>query len=158
IGGVVLGCDTSAAENIKDKVDFFVYIGTGKFHPLGVALKTGKKVLVANPLTNQVSEISKEEVESYKKKLKGKYLKFLNAKKVGILVSTKAGQYRLKKAFELQEKLEKPSYIFMANNFSENELENYTDVGIFINTACPRIEFDNVVNIADIDEMVEIFA
>src|SRR4030043_1391157 len=57
IGGSVLGCDVSAAEKIKDKVDFFVYIGTGEFHPLGVALKTGKEVIIANPLTNTVSKI-----------------------------------------------------------------------------------------------------
>lgn len=82
IGGSVLGCDVSAAEKIKDKVDFFVYIGTGEFHPLGVALKTGKDVIIANPLTNEVSRISKEDLEVYRKKVKGKYLKFLNAKRL----------------------------------------------------------------------------
>lgn len=157
IGGPVLGCDVSAAEKIKDQVDFFIYIGTGEFHPLGVALKTGKEVIIANPLTNSVSKISKDDVEAYKKKVKGKYLKFLNAKKMGILVSTKPGQYNLEKALALQISLEKPSYIFLANNFKENELENYLDIDIFINTACPRIDFDNVINLTDIEEMVKRF-
>ncbi len=153
IGGQVLGCDVSAAEKIKDKVDVFLYIGTGAFHPLGVALKTGKEVIVANPLTDNVSKISKKDVEDYKKKVKGKYLKFLAAEKIGILVSTKPGQYQLKKALELQRKLKKPSYIFLANTFSENELENYPDIDIFINTACPRIDWKRVINLEDISNI-----
>ena len=152
IGGQILGCDVSAAERIKDKVDVFVYIGTGAFHPLGVALKTGKDVIVANPLTNQVSKVSKKDIENYRKKVKGLYLRFLNAKKIGILVSTKPGQHHLRQALELQKKLKKPSYIFLANNFSENDLENYPDIDIFINTACPRIEFKKVVNLEDIKD------
>jgi len=155
IGGTVLGCDVSAAEKIKDKIDFFIYIGTGEFHPLGVALKTGKEVIIANPLTNNVSKISKVDIEDYKKKVKGKFLKFLNAKKIGILVSTKPGQYNLEKALALQIKLEKPSYILLANNFKENELENYKDIDVFINTACPRINFDNVINLMELEEMVK---
>lgn len=150
-GGQVLGCDVSAAEKIKNDVDFFIYVGTGAFHPLGVALKTGKEVLVANPLTNNISKISKKDIEDYKKRMKGKYLRFLSAKKIGILVSTKPGQYQLEKAFKLQEILEKPSYMFLANNFSEKELENYPDIDIFINTACPRIDFKKVINIEDIE-------
>lgn len=155
VGGKVLGCDVSAAEKIKDKVDFFIYIGTGEFHPLGVALKTGKEVIIANPLTNTVSKISKDDVEVYKKKVKGKFLKFLNAKKIGILVSTKPGQYNLEKALALQKSLEKPSYILLANNFKENELENYSNIDVFINTACPRINFGNVINLMELEEMVK---
>ncbi|MBL7100929.1 MAG: diphthamide synthesis protein [Nanoarchaeota archaeon] len=150
IGGQVLGCDVSAAEKIKDKVDVFIYIGTGAFHPLGIALKTGKEVIIANPLTNEISKVSKKDVEDYKKRIKGKYLKFLSAEKIGILVSTKPGQYQLEKALKLQKKLGKPSYIFLANNFSENELENYPDIDIFVNTACPRMDFKKVINIEDI--------
>ena len=150
IGGQILGCDVSAAEKIKDEVDAFVYIGTGEFHPLGIALKTGKKVIVANPLSDNVSIISEKDIEDYKRKIKGKYLKFLSADRVGILVSTKPGQCQLERALLLQKELEKPSYIFLANNFSENELENYPSIDIFINTACNRINFKKVINIEDI--------
>ena len=44
IGGQILGCDVNAAKKIKSKVDAFLYIGSGEFHPLGVALETNKKV------------------------------------------------------------------------------------------------------------------
>jgi len=152
--GQVLGCDVSAAEKAKDKVDFFIYIGTGEFHPLGLAMKTGKKVIIANPATNQVSEVSEKEIEDYKKKIKGKYLKFLSAEKIGILVSTKPGQNRLKDALKFQKTLKKPSYILIANIFSENKLENYPDIDIFVNTACSRIDFKKVIHIDDIPKQI----
>jgi len=49
----VLGCDVSASEAIKDKVDAFLYIGSGEFHPLGIALKTGKTVFCFNQANSQ---------------------------------------------------------------------------------------------------------
>ncbi|MEM4266745.1 MAG: diphthamide synthesis protein, partial [Candidatus Nanoarchaeia archaeon] len=110
----------------------------------------GKEVYIANPYINQVSKIGKEDIEKKKKEIKGKYIKFLNAKKVGILVSTKPGQYNLKKAIELRKKMKKESYIFIFNTLTEEELENFPDIDIFINTACPRIEYKKVINIDDI--------
>ncbi|MFH1210332.1 MAG: diphthamide synthesis protein [archaeon] len=150
IGGQILGCNFKNAEKIKNKVDAFLFIGSGDFHPLELALRTGKEVYVANPYNNQITKISKEEVEKKKKEIKGKYLKFLNAKKVGILVSTKPGQNNIKKAIELRKKIKKETYIFIFNTLRENELENFPDIDIFINTACPRIEFKKVINIEDL--------
>lgn len=150
IGGQILGCNVKNAEKIKDKVDAFLFIGSGDFHPLELALKTGKEVYVANPYNNQVSKISSEEIEKKRKENKGKYIKFLNAKKVGILVSTKPGQHNLKKAIELRKKIKKESNIFIFNTLREEELENFKGIDIFINTACPRIEFKNVINIDDL--------
>lgn len=150
IGGQILGCNFKNAEKIKEKVDAFLFIGSGDFHPLELALRTGKEVYAANPYNNQITKISKEDVEKKKKEIKGKYLKFLNAKKVGILVSTKPGQYNLKKALELRKKLKKENYIFIFNTLREEELENFPDIDIFINTACPRIEYKKIINIQDL--------
>src|SRR3989338_607907 len=44
LGGQILGCNAKNAEKIKDKVDSFLYIGDGMFHPLAVALETQKQV------------------------------------------------------------------------------------------------------------------
>jgi 2-(3-amino-3-carboxypropyl)histidine synthase len=150
IGGQILGCNFKNAEKIKNKVDSYLFIGSGDFHPLELAIRTGKEVYIANPYNNQVTKISKEEVEKKKKEIKGKYIRFLNAKKVGILVSTKPGQYNIKKALELRKKLKKESYIFIFNTLREEELENFPDIDIFINTACPRIEYKKVINIEDL--------
>ena len=153
IGGQILGCDISSAEKIKNKVNAFLYIGSGKFHPLIVAVKTNKPVLTANPLTKEISKISKQEIEKFKKRKKGAYLKFLSANKIGILVSTKPGQYNLKEALKLKNKLKKESLIFICNNINLNELENFPDIECWVNTACPRIEGKNIINLEDLSKL-----
>src|SRR3989344_1588884 len=63
--GQILGCDVSAAIKIQDKVDAFLYIGSGRFHPIGVALKTNKDVFCFNPTTNIFSKLYEKEIEKY---------------------------------------------------------------------------------------------
>lgn len=167
IGGQILGCDVSKALMIKDKVDSYLYIGTGKFHPIGVAFKTGKPTYIANPLTNEFSQVSEEEVEEIRKETKGKYLKFLHAKKVGILVSIKPGQFHPKQYLDLRQKLDmaetikrkynKETYVFVFNTLNYNELNNFPDIGCWVNTACPRISYKGVINVSDINLQEEKF-
>ena len=66
IGGQILGCDASSAVKIKNKVDAFLYVGSGRFHPIEVQLETDKKVIMANPLTNEAKVLEKIEVERIK--------------------------------------------------------------------------------------------
>ncbi len=141
ICGQVLGCDVSQALR-HNGVDAFLYIGSGRFHPLEIAMKTSKRVICANPLTNEIAEITKEEVELRKKRVKGAYLKFLSSRKVGIIVTVKSGQYAMPLAekFRKSELMKnKESFIFLCNTLSFNELENYPDIECWVNTACPRI-------------------
>jgi 2-(3-amino-3-carboxypropyl)histidine synthase len=153
IAGAVLGCDVSAAKKIEKKVDAFLYIGTGEFHPLGIALETNKPVFVANPASGNASEIDKKDVEKIKSRKKGAYLKFLTAKNIGILVSTKPGQDKLKQARQLKNKLKnKNCYIFIADEIDMSQLENFPFIEAWVNTACPRIsdKAKGMVNIDDI--------
>ncbi len=55
--GQVLGCNFRAAQIDCDE---FLYIGSGMFHPLGVAIATGKKVIAADPYLNQAVEVVPE--------------------------------------------------------------------------------------------------
>ncbi|MBU0929690.1 MAG: 2-(3-amino-3-carboxypropyl)histidine synthase subunit [Nanoarchaeota archaeon] len=152
IGGQVLGCNVKNAEKIKDKVDSFLYIGSGRFHPIQIAKKLKKPVYILNPNTDEFSKIEESEIQDYEKRLKGKLSKFFAAKSYGILVSTKNGQYNLKKAELLRKKL-KNSYIFICNNINENEFENFRNIDIWINTACTRIEGKNIINLEDLPEL-----
>ena len=70
--------------------------------------------------------------------------------KIGILVSTKPGQYNLNQALKLKKQLKKESYIFIFNKFEDFELENFPHIDFWINTACPRIEAKNVINARDL--------
>jgi len=149
----VLGCDVGSAEKIKDKVDAFLYVGDGSFHPIGVALRTDKPVFVFNPCMNHFYELPKEDIENYKRKRKGALLKFLSADNVGILVSTKPGQHQPMKKLEVLEKKypKKKFYTFVAETIDINQLENFGFIEAWINTACPRLEEDySLLNISEL--------
>ena len=149
ISGQILGCNIKNAK--KSKADAFLFIGSKEFHPIYLKLKTNKPVYVFDPSSNNLSKISDEEARKIKSHIKGKYIKFLNAKRVGILVSLKPGQFNLNQALKLKKQLKKESYIFISNTLNLNELENFNDIDIFINTACPRIENNKIINIEDLN-------
>lgn len=154
----ILGCEFSAAQEIKDKVDSYLYIGTGMFHPLGVFMSTKKKVVIANPLSNEAKEVSEKDTEKIEKKRRGALLKFMNAKNIGVLVTTKLGQNKLKEVLELKEELkDKNVYILLSDTLDFNELENYPFIDCYVNTMCPRIGLDDstrlekpIINIEDV--------
>lgn len=150
IGGQILGCNQENAEKIAGKVDCFLYIGSGEFHPTGVLLKLNKKIVIANPYSGDVSEITNEEIEKIMKRKKGALLKFHSAKIVGVLVSTKPGQHNLKEAEKLKKKYDKRFYFFIADTFDFKEMENFPFIEAWVNTACPRIEGKNIVNLEDL--------
>ncbi len=156
----LLGCDTGAAEKVKDNVDAFLYIGTGIFHPLGIALNIEKDVFCYDPLNAILSKIDRAEVERYNKKRKGAYLKFLQSTEIGILVSLKPGQNNFKKAVELKKQLkEKSCYIFAFDTLDFNQIENFPFIQCWVNTACNRILDDYskfpkpLVDLSDIEKM-----
>ena len=98
--GQLLGCDVGAAKKTENNVDAFLYIGTGMFHPLGIALNINKEVFCYDPISAVLSKIDGEQVEKYNKKRKIAYMKFLEADEIGILVSLKPGQNNFRKAIE----------------------------------------------------------
>lgn len=153
--GQILGCDVSAGNNIKGKVDAFLYIGDGRFHPLGLAMKTEKEVYTFNPKSNQFLKINEKKINEYKKNIQVKTMRYLSSDNIGILVSTKPGQNDMKSAQKLKKDLEKKGkkgYIFVFNTLNTNELENFPFVDFWVNTACPRIEEDSkkIINIENI--------
>ena len=148
-GGSILGCNVDNAIKIADKVDAFLFIGSGDFHPIALK-KFNKPIYIANPITNKLGEISKDELEKLEKQQRGKILKFYNAKMVGIIVCTKPGQNLFHQALKLQEKLKKPSFLFMCNDVDSSEFENFPDIDMWINTACPRIEHKKIINMYDL--------
>lgn len=154
--GQILGCNFSNTDEFESKVDAFLYIGSGPFHPIGLAYHTKKPVYVANPLTNEFTKISQKDIDNHLKQKKGKKLKFLTSKKIGILVSTKPHQGNLKRALEFQRKIKdkKESYIFLFDNLDPSQFENFNDIEIWVNTACPRIEHKDIINLQDALDLI----
>ncbi|HLG23951.1 MAG TPA: diphthamide synthesis protein [Candidatus Nanoarchaeia archaeon] len=157
--GQLLGCDVGGADKIKDKVDAFLYVGTGVFHPLGIAINIDKEVFCYDPLHADMSRIDPEQVKRYNSKRKGAYLKFLSSKEIGVLVSMKPGQNNFKKAIELKKNNpDKNFYLFVADTLDFNQIENFPFVECWVNTACNRILDDYekfprpLVDLSDIEK------
>ena len=146
----VLGCSNP---NFSKGTQAVLMIGSGKFHGISLSLKS--KIPVYLLENNELNLISKKDIESFEKKQKTSYLKFLNSEEVGILISTKSGQQNLKKALEIKKSLkEKKSYIFLANEINKTEFENFS-LKSWINTACPRLDMDFfLINLGDLNNLL----
>jgi len=139
--GQVLGCNFSAAR--AGECDEYLYIGSGDFHPLGVSLATKKRVLIADPFTNEVREPDPSRVLRQRSAV---IAKSLDASVFGILVSTKTGQNRMGLAVSLKELAKehgKKAYILSMDLITPEQLLQFK-VDAFVNTACPRLAVDEV--------------
>lgn len=162
--GQILGCDYTTAEKIKNSVDIFLYIGGGHFHPLGVMLSTKKPVVVADPFRSIVENLF-EAGSKLLEMRKAALAKLIEAENVGIIVGLKMGQAKPDIAERIQEKLEsrgKRTMLLCIREITPEVLDNFEDVEVFINTACPRIGVDDQQNfrrpIVSLRELEELLA
>ncbi|MCK4475712.1 MAG: diphthamide biosynthesis enzyme Dph2 [Methanophagales archaeon] len=138
--GQVLGCDFSSAMVPCEEI---LFIGSGAFHPAGLALYIGKRVTAADPFTTQISIYEAEELR------KKRYLvieRALDAKSVGIIIGMKSGQFNLGEALALRRKaIEKGlnAYLIAMDEIKEEKLLGFK-IDAFVNTACPRVAEDFV--------------
>ena len=147
--GQVLGCNVITANSVSDMVDCFLFVGTGRFHPLAVAFATDKPVVAVNPFT---LEVLKDEFQVEKNRLVRRRYGFItlaeDAEVFGVIVSVKPGQMRLRKALEVEEKLRKHGkrvYRLVADSVEPSVLKGFSDVQCLVSTACPRIAFDDAL-------------
>ncbi len=141
--GQVLGCNFSAIKDID--ADAFLYVGSGNFHALGITLFTEKPVFIADPYINEIRTID----EFKDKILRVRFAKIMRAEKArkfGVIVSTKRGQFRLDLAREIKKMIEeetREAFIIMLDNISPDLLLPYMDLDAFVVTACPRVAIDD---------------
>ncbi len=154
IGGQVLGCNAMEAEKIKDQVDAWLFVGSGEFHPVQVALKTQQPVWLWNPVSKELGKLDESRVEVWRKVKQGQIAKFLTAKCVGIIVSTKIGQKNLMRAMELKKKGDKEYFIFACDEINLKQFENFNFIDFWVNTACPRIP-DEPISMVNIDDLID---
>ncbi len=156
-GVQILGCDAyhdSFADNIIDKSDAILYIGDGLFHPqaaLYAQIQSSriKEIIIYDPLGDHMRIIGKENIQENIDKLRRNLKAFIAAKTIGITVTLKPGQQYLHGAMKLREKLiaeGKEAYIFIDNTIDMGHFENYPFIEVWVNTACPRIGLDDIIN------------
>lgn len=156
--GQILGCDAyhdSFFETIIEDSDAILYIGDGMFHPKALLLsqsnsKNFKEVIIWDPISKSLEILDKKAIKAQIIRRKRNLRLFLNASKIGILVTLKPGQQHLSIALNLKQKLEKEgkkAYIFLDNTFDFSHFENYPFIDAWVNSACPRIGTDDIVNL-----------
>lgn len=146
----ILGCSYMTAIQNMDKVDAYLYIGGGRFHPTGIVMSTGKPVIVANPYNGKISKISEDDLMDVAKRRVAAVTLAKNATRFGLLVSSKPGQNNLEKAVELQKRLMeqgKETVIIYMDEIRAEHVNNYSEPEILVNTACPRIAIDGIKGI-----------
>lgn len=143
--GQILGCDIGSAASLDRKVECFVYFGGGLFHPLGAVYSTTKPFLAIDPFIKKHLWLDDYRA-MHKKRERGKIMRSIDAKKFGILVSTKNGQTNMNLAKMLKKKVEMAgceAAILVANTFDFDYLNNMMEFDAFVNTACPRLTTDD---------------
>ncbi|MBI2078047.1 MAG: diphthamide biosynthesis enzyme Dph2 [Euryarchaeota archaeon] len=140
--GQVVGCNYSAAD--KD-ADAYLYIGSGNFHPLGLALNTEKPIVCADPYNNEVHTMEAERRRFLKQRY-GAVAAAREAQTFGVLASSKQGQLRWNMAKALKARIEKKgrkAYLILLRQFSPDYLVNFRHLDAFVSTACPRVAIDD---------------
>ncbi len=143
--GQILGCDIGSAATINGKVDAIVYFGGGMFHPLGAVLATTVPFFVIEPFQGVIERFDKYRAE-YAKKRRAKILRSVEARRFGILLSTKNGQHNRALADILKARIEEKGLsagILVSNTFDFESINNMMEFDAFVNTACPRIGIDD---------------
>jgi 2-(3-amino-3-carboxypropyl)histidine synthase len=143
--GQILGCNYSQALCLESKVDCYLVLSSGKFHAVGLALKTEKPVYLADIERRRIEKVDASKI---KKKIElAKYLILKEARRVGIVISVKEGQFKPELAYKVKEYLERAGKkcVFLVMDFVNPEFLNYIKgIDGFVNTACPRIGIDDL--------------
>jgi diphthamide biosynthesis enzyme Dph1/Dph2-like protein len=125
-------------------VEGFVYVGDGLFHPKAILFKNDLPVYIYDPKTQKSRTLTKADIEQIIRARKAGLSAFYAATNVGVIVTTKYGQTRLKQVMKLEEKYpEKKFYYLLADVIDFSKLEDFAFLESFVNTACPRIMDDN---------------
>ena len=153
----LLGCDNyynslRLPQKEISKIEYYLYIGDGKFHPLALVygqkdLVELKEIICNDPIGKNFQLLDHSFVKKILQKYRASLLKFLNAKEIGVLVTIKPGQEQFRPSLFLEKKYpNKQFHYFIDNVISFDQLENFPFIQLWVNTACPRVGFDDQEN------------
>ncbi len=134
--GQVLGCNYESA---RVDADTILYVGGGKFHPLGLAMQhRDKRVVIADPVNNVVDEA---DADAFIKQRYGAIHRAMDATTWGVIYCTKIGQGRWETAVDIVDANEN-AYLITLDEITPDRLMNF-NLDAFVNTGCPRITTDD---------------
>jgi 2-(3-amino-3-carboxypropyl)histidine synthase len=141
-----LGCNYTGAEAIARQVEAFLFLGTGRFHPVGLALAVDRPVYALDPLRGEIEPPIDRAALIRKRQLLVAGVR--DARRWGILVSTFTGQNRSPTALALQERARARGWdaeILLFDRLDGRDLEGRA-FDAYVSTACPRIALDDSAN------------
>lgn len=109
--GQILGC---SKPDMPKNTQAIILIGQGKFHSISLEHET--KIPVYQIENNKLLKASEQEVKKLEKRQKASYVNYLNQNEIGVIITNKPGQQRLKLALDIKRKLKnkKKTYLFYA--------------------------------------------
>lgn len=138
-----LGCNYSSSEAVAPSVEGFLFLGTGRFHPLGLALATDRPVWALDPLQGTL------EPPIDRARLIGERLlrvaQARDARRFGLLVSTFSGQHRPAMAEALRRRAAaagREATVLLFDRLQGTDLVG-RPFDAYVNTACPRLALDD---------------
>lgn len=147
--GQVLGCSFHTAREVMDQVEGFIFIGTGRFHALGLYLSVRKPVWMVDPTGGTVSMIEQDELDLF---LKKRFAAITMARdllsdgeRTGIVLGYKPGQRRLDLAVSLRDVLKERGMGSSLVTMEHLDPMKLRSLGfrMICSTACPRIAVDD---------------
>jgi 2-(3-amino-3-carboxypropyl)histidine synthase len=130
---------------LKDRVDAYIFLGQSMFHAAGIAMSTERPTYMLDPYFQEYSEVTEFARGLQKKAILAIY-NALDAKRIGLIIGLKEGQFAQVRALELKrtlEKLGKKVQLIALTEVTEERVQNFKLIDAFIQIACPRISTDN---------------
>jgi 2-(3-amino-3-carboxypropyl)histidine synthase len=141
-----LGCNYTGAESTREAVDAFLFVGSGRFHPIGLALAVDRPVWSIDPFRGVLEPPIDREALVRRRQLAVATAR--GARQWGIVVSTFVGQQRMPTALALQERARSrglDAEILLVDRLDGRDLEGRS-FDAYVITACPRIAIDDGPN------------
>jgi len=139
--GQVLGCDYRNAKAISNMVEAFLFVGGGVFHAIGLFLATLKPTIAADPFEGRAHRIDDEAKRVINKRW-ADIAEASKAKRWGVIIGLKIGQFNLEASLKIKRDLEKcgkEAILLAMREITPENLLEFPTIEAYVNTACPRI-------------------
>lgn len=145
----IIGCNIGILGKIKEKINAIIVVSSGLFHALGIGLYTGLPTILVDVGRMDVVNIDREIIR-YRSLIINNIEKARDADRFAVIVSTKSFQFNLSTAIYinryLRDMLRKNSALLIMDHINPEKLEYFPSIDVFIQTACPRISIDDIIN------------
>ena len=148
--GQILGCNQDRATKIASSVDGFLVIAGGDFHASPIVVATNRPTLRYDPYDESFKLFDESFRNKYLSKRYALIEKSKKAKKWGIILSAKSGQFPKDKGnriFNMLKRKGLQAVPFIMHNVNLPHLSNFETIEAWVITLCPRLATDDYIRI-----------